>query len=308
MRSPDQRFTAFYRAYPVSYVGKSHLESGDKVLLPQSALDRLAGMQIQYPMLFENLNERQGRRSHCGVLEFSADEGIVYMPQWMMRNLLLEEGDVVKFTNVSLPKGRFVKLQPHKTEFIDLENPRAVLESAMRGYSCLTAGDTIAVMHGGKEYPIDILEVRPDGAASVIETDIEVDFAPPLDYEDSLLQRKAAAAGAASISSPGPPPPNLSRAGGDTVVAGMEGAAEGGGFKAFTGVGRRMDGKVDTAGPADHRLPSSAPPQTGNKILFGTRTSPEENRAHADADNGQGGPEKPSNSVQPFSGKAHSLQ
>jgi len=297
---PDQgKFTALYRAYPVSYVGKNHMESGDKVLLPQSALDRLAGMQIQYPMLFENLHEQEGRRSHCGVLEFSADEGLVYMPKWMMRNLHLEAGDVVKFTNVSLPKGRFVKLQPHQTEFIDLENPRAVLEAAMRGYSCLTAGDTIVVTSGGREFPIDILEVRPDGAASVIETDIEVDFAPPLDYKEPQRAPVGPTAGHVAPNAGG---------GGGTGGEVEQGSGSVEGFKAFTGVGHRMDGRAPTR-PTEptHGVTTPTAPQAQGKVLFGSRAEP---NAYGDGVKGEGSgsSQEPPRSVQPFSGKGRSLQ
>ena len=38
------------------------------------------------------MNRKQERISHTGVLEFIADEGKVYLPGWMMRNLLLGEG------------------------------------------------------------------------------------------------------------------------------------------------------------------------------------------------------------------------
>ena len=34
-------------------------------------------------MLFEISNDTTGRKSHCGVLEFIADEGVVYMPHWV---------------------------------------------------------------------------------------------------------------------------------------------------------------------------------------------------------------------------------
>jgi ubiquitin fusion degradation protein 1 len=34
-------------------------------------------------MLFEVENRREGRHTHCGVLEFIADEGVVYMPYWV---------------------------------------------------------------------------------------------------------------------------------------------------------------------------------------------------------------------------------
>jgi hypothetical protein len=45
-------------------------------------------------------------------------------------------------------------------------------------------GDTIAIPYNGEIYYIDIKEVKPDKAVSVVETDVEVDFAPPLDYKE----------------------------------------------------------------------------------------------------------------------------
>lgn len=50
----------------------------------------------------------------------------------MMQNLLLQVGDMVRFTNVSLPKGKFVKLQPVTSDFLDITNPKAVLERTLR--------------------------------------------------------------------------------------------------------------------------------------------------------------------------------
>ena len=65
------------------------VDEGDKIYLPQSALDNLAHMNVQYPMLFEIENNLVGKKSHCGVLEFSAEEGWCYMPHWMMENLVV---------------------------------------------------------------------------------------------------------------------------------------------------------------------------------------------------------------------------
>ena len=46
-----------------------------------------ASLHIEYPMLFKVENRRNSRSTHCGVLEFIADEGMVYMPYWV-RNCL----------------------------------------------------------------------------------------------------------------------------------------------------------------------------------------------------------------------------
>ncbi|UIZ27784.1 hypothetical protein KXD40_004652 [Peronospora effusa] len=134
LRLSIRTFNEHYRVYPVSFCDKGHLEDGDKseftncllVLLPPSALEMLARLHIEYPMLFKVTNEGVERSSHCGVLEFSAPEGSCYMPYWMMQNLFVTEGGILNIQNVSLPKATFVKLRPQSQDFLDISNPRAV--------------------------------------------------------------------------------------------------------------------------------------------------------------------------------------
>jgi len=173
------RFEATYRCYSVALMGKEHLENGGKIILPPSALDILARLNIQYPMLFE-LTGSQDRVTHCGVLEFVADEGLCYLPHWMMQQLLLSEGQMLTVRSATLPKGTYCKLQPVDQAFLDLTNPKAVLENALRNWSALTAGDIIVINYNKKNYEINVLEVQPDGpshAISIVEADVMVDFA-----------------------------------------------------------------------------------------------------------------------------------
>ena len=79
----------------------------------------------------------------------------------MMLNLLLEEGSLVQVQNVSLPKGTYVKLQPHTTDFLDISNPKAVLERTLRGYTCLTKGDTFVLQYNDRRYHIDVVDAKP---------------------------------------------------------------------------------------------------------------------------------------------------
>ncbi len=44
----------------------------------------------------------------------------------MMRNLLLEEGDLVQVESASLPVATFAKFQPQSVDFLDITNPKAV--------------------------------------------------------------------------------------------------------------------------------------------------------------------------------------
>lgn len=52
-------------------------------MMPPSALDKLTRLHITYPMLFELINKPKQTQSHAGVLEFVAEEGKVYLPQWV---------------------------------------------------------------------------------------------------------------------------------------------------------------------------------------------------------------------------------
>ncbi|KAJ0260543.1 hypothetical protein HA466_0067320 [Hirschfeldia incana] len=242
-------FEQSYRCYPSSFIDKPQLESGDKIIMPPSALDRLASLHIDYPMLFEVRNAGSEHVSHCGVLEFIAEEGMIYMPYWMMQNLLLQEGDIVTVKNVTLPKGTYVKLQPHTTDFLDISNPKAILETALRNYSCLTTGDSIMVPYNNKKYFIDIVETKPANGISIIETDCEVDFAPPLDYKEPERPKAPAAAAKA-----------LAKA--EEVEAEPEPK-----FNPFTGSGRRLDGRPLSYGPppaASSSSSSSSKPAVAN--------------------------------------------
>lgn len=113
----------------------------------------------------------------------------------MMQNLLLEEGALLSITNISLPKATFVKLQPQHTDFLEISNPRAVLEHALRNFSCVTKGDVICVPYNNKNYHFMLKEVQPQDAACIIETDCNVDFDAPVGYVDpSIANNKNAAA------------------------------------------------------------------------------------------------------------------
>ncbi|KDP27634.1 hypothetical protein JCGZ_19639 [Jatropha curcas] len=308
-------FEQTYRCYPASFIEKPQIESGDKIIMPPSALDRLASLHIDYPMLFELRNDAAERISHCGVLEFIAEEGMIYMPYWMMENLLLQEGDIVRVKNVTLPKGTYVKLQPHTKDFLDISNPKAILETTLRNYSCLTTGDSIMVAYNNKKYYIDIIETKPSNAISIIETDCEVDFAPPLDYKEPEKPALSIPQSKATSQVEEDPAENEPK------------------FSPFTGVGRRLDGKplkqqpapVSSQGSKD-KQPAVAngrgQPSVGSssqdtarqpqgKLVFGSNVSraPKEAQKEAGKETKKEQNEKKEEpKFQPFTGKKYSLK
>jgi len=189
-------FEERYHAVPVAAADKSDtskLEAGGKIMLPPSALHKLAQLEIAYPMLFELTNQSNARKLHCGVLEFIAQEGTVLMPHWMMENLGVAHGDMVKIKSATLPKGQYVKLRPQSKTFLDIANPKAVLENTLRNFSALTKGATIRIFYNKKEFDIDVVDIKPrdSGAISIIDADVNVDFDAPADYVEPVYQPKA---------------------------------------------------------------------------------------------------------------------
>lgn len=78
-----------------------------------------------------------------------------------------------------LPKATFAKIRPHKTEFIELPDPKAVLEIQLRNYTCLTEGETISINFANKSFKVDILEIKPDSqykTCIIIDTDLSIEF------------------------------------------------------------------------------------------------------------------------------------
>ncbi|KAJ1282641.1 hypothetical protein BS78_03G067300 [Paspalum vaginatum] len=217
LRLQSHTFVQYYRCLPLSLLNKGQAdEDGNRVIMPQSAFDRLDGLNVQYPMMFQIQNPSTERVTHCGVLEFTADEGFIHMPAWLMARLGVGETEIVLVRSATLPPATFVKLQPHTTDFLSVACQKELLERNFMKFPCVTAGETIAVTEGERRFYLDVLEARPADAVCTLDTDCEAEFAPPLDY----------------VEPPPPAPPVASQASDEKQPA------------RFTGAAARMDGKT----------------------------------------------------------------
>jgi ubiquitin fusion degradation protein 1 len=122
--------------------------------------------------------------THCGVLDFTGEEDICYLPLHMFNRLCLHEGMAVNIRNVFLEKGKFIKFRPHQTEFVMNPNPKVILENGLRSYVCISKKDTITIQFNKKKYLIDVVECKPKDTISLTNVDIEVDFDTPLDFKE----------------------------------------------------------------------------------------------------------------------------
>jgi len=105
-----------------------------------------------------------------------------------MQTLSLEPGDLVQIKSTDLPPGSFIKLQPQSPEFLEISDPKAVLENAFRNFSCMTTGDKFTFSYNETVYSVAVLETKPSPAICTLETDLSVDFAPPVGYVEPSRQ------------------------------------------------------------------------------------------------------------------------
>ena len=113
----------------------------------------------------------------------------------MLGTLQLEPGDLLQIKSTDLPPGQFVKLQPQDSSFLDISDPKAVLENAFRNFACLTIGDIFTFAYNDLVYEIAVKETKPSiaagGAIGILETDLSVDFEAPLGYVEPEYTKPA---------------------------------------------------------------------------------------------------------------------
>lgn len=169
------------------------LKHTNKLLLPSSVLYSLQEENDEFdsPLFFRLKNKSNGFYQECGVHEFSAPPGVIHAPYYVMNNLGINEGDMVNIELVNPPEGSFIKIRPHKTEFIELPNPKTTLEQILsRDYQVLSEGHTIQMYdtESEKVYEIDIVETRPESIIKIVDINLEVDFEQPLDYVEPVKE------------------------------------------------------------------------------------------------------------------------
>lgn len=285
-------FSARYKCCSVGMMPgpeRKDVQKGGKIILPPSALDQLTRLNIQYPMLFKLTNSVSGRETHCGVLEFIADEGYMYIPYWMMQNLSVEEYGLINVSTVSLRVAEFAKFQPQSADFLDIANPKAVLENTLRNFACLTVEDIVAISYNKKIYELRVMELKPDNAVSIIETDMNVEFAAHVGYEEYIPQQASEVEeydeldGASMDYSQFVEPK----------------------FSAFTGLGNRLDGKKknceNSSSPATATEYVKGIPNYNYQI--GTITFNRYARADKKSDNNDDGP-----TFEAFSGSGQTIR
>ncbi|KAM5534070.1 hypothetical protein V8D89_012251 [Ganoderma adspersum] len=278
-RPNPRSYDEYFKAYSVAMLPgrpRENVSYGGKIIMPATALANLTNMELESPWMFKLRNPANPAAStHAGVLEFIAEEGCVHLPQWMMKTLRLEEGDPIRITGCELQKGKLVKLQAQTVDFLEISDPKAVLEQALRNFSALTQGDIIEISYNTIVFGLLVMETEPGGEGiSVLDTDLEVDFAAPVGYVEPERPKAAPQTTMASklnidlsSSTPGSSRPSSSMAGAFSGAAPKGAAISKGGdqWESFKGKGETLQGRKTKGKGISHRKAEAAP--EGSKIF-----------------------------------------
>ncbi|AFM99212.1 ubiquitin fusion-degradation protein [Encephalitozoon hellem] len=189
---------------PIKFEAGNQNNFGGKVIVPQSVLVDLVSFQIQPPFTFEISHSDGVYKTHCGVLEFTGEEGQIVVPSWMYQQLSMEDADRIVLRYMTFPLGRFVKLIPHSVDFLEIENPKLELESCLRNYQVLSEGDEILCQFdevGSIRFTVAHIEPLSN-AVYIVDTDLAVDFLEPIGFKDKMERERTVAKYVEVIDSP----------------------------------------------------------------------------------------------------------
>jgi len=187
----------------------SKLEASDKIGLPFEFAEELYGRAargetLELPLMFE-VKTQLGRKTHCAIYDFlqGLPQDMCLLPTWVMEELSIENRMQVRVRSVALSLIKFVKVQPHSMEFYEAvrdsgQEVGPLLTQSLARFSALTEDTCVPIEIGEDMHKVQIVELKPDAAVRIIDTDVqhhfqfEVDFeaSPDLEDDDARKERE----------------------------------------------------------------------------------------------------------------------
>eukprot|EP00792_Barthelona_sp_PAP020_P004681 TRINITY_DN2281_c0_g2_i1.p1 TRINITY_DN2281_c0_g2~~TRINITY_DN2281_c0_g2_i1.p1 ORF type:complete len:309 (+),score=68.64 TRINITY_DN2281_c0_g2_i1:69-995(+) len=184
-RMKSQQWIDNMRIYPfvmeMDFV-PPELEYGGKIGL---SVSKLAALYESSPtskiFMLELFNIETNKSITVGVAPETFQSDNCFAPTWLMQQLELNPGDVIMVKSVQCPPIKEAVLQPVENAFMELSDPRSVLEKTLLNHTCLTVGQTIVCMHLQREYEINVISLEPTDAVCIIDCDLPYHMLDALD-------------------------------------------------------------------------------------------------------------------------------
>jgi hypothetical protein len=177
----ERERTCWIRDELVGKCAENHLPFAltDRVVLCPSILQHIMMGDTQEPLAF--LIRAKGCETVCGVYEFTAPEGICYIPEQVAARLDWENGDIVTIERVHLPK--CVRLVLSATDRLGalgalgaVEDVRTLIEAHLSKYCVVSVGQILLIDYLDQMLYFFVESVMPDKYASLVDTDVELEL------------------------------------------------------------------------------------------------------------------------------------
>lgn len=169
-----------------------YLERSNKIVLPSSVLNKINKYsdKLDGNIIFQ-VSGNSDIIMNLSVDSFIDDISDAYIPTHIMDTLFLEEGSQLEFKLNVIDKGTKIILEPHTSNFLEIENSKEFLEKQLNEkYDILSCGETISLLHNNDLIKFNIILTEPKNTICIKNTDIIVDFKEPLDYKEYLFNKQ----------------------------------------------------------------------------------------------------------------------
>ncbi|VDM56806.1 unnamed protein product [Angiostrongylus costaricensis] len=150
----------------------SRLNKCGMIVVPSTFFQNVDPSKISLPLCVKVSSTKPDVFTHCGIWDYSAPEGIVYVPGWVIKRLSIKDGEMVRLEPAILPAATsalLISLSPIKHLFRkDRDFSRILTEN----YDFLTTNDLISIKFNCHCFDVLVTDVKPDGAACILIPDV----------------------------------------------------------------------------------------------------------------------------------------
>jgi len=182
-----------YKIYHFSHYehySTNFIENTNKIVIPLSYFFNINHLYEEKPYI-NFVIENENQKVYASINTF-CDSQSLYVPAWMLRALNVQNGETVYIkTALDIPKGNRCKVQAQSCDFLKINDPRLVLESAFIHYTVVCKNQLIKCFENSNEHVVKITEVFNDyEAIDIVDTNLEMDFDKPVGYESPKIEPK----------------------------------------------------------------------------------------------------------------------
>jgi antitoxin component of MazEF toxin-antitoxin module len=183
-----------YPVYPLSFFHwyetseYNQMEFSNKILAPDKLLITINNYSnISMPYFFQFPNT-------VGIFsigKFIEELDGIYVPERLFQQLQIELGTEIDFELINQPlqQGTKITIRPKTSELLEIDDPKQFLQDKLQfNYTALEESEVIVlnISNNNKLY-ITISKTEPSFRINITETDLEIDFEEPENYQEYLL-------------------------------------------------------------------------------------------------------------------------